>query len=66
MASRNTIRGQSSDFVRMMVEKAQNKEAPASPDAPQLDPHKIEDIVKNLKDKTLPKTKPFQLRKSKF
>ena len=65
MASRNTIRGQSSDFVRMMIEKAQNKEAPASPDAPQLDPHKIEDIVKNLKDSTKPKPKPFELRHKK-
>ncbi len=63
MASRNTIRGQSSDFVRMMIEKAQNKETPASPDAPQLDPHKIEDIVRNLKDKTMPKSKPFEPRR---
>lgn len=63
MASRNTIRGQNSEFVRMIVEKSQRKEAPASAEAPQVDPQKIEDIVKNLKDKTLPKSKQFVPRR---
>ena len=65
MASRNTIRGQSSDFVRMMVEKAKQKEEPANPEAPQVDPKKIEELVKQFKDNAKPQPKPVELRRKK-
>jgi hypothetical protein len=52
--SRDRVRAQSSDFVRMMVEKASKKEEPASPDPIKVDNAQIEKLVKDLQDRKVP------------
>ena len=52
--SRDRVRAQSSDFVRMMVEKASKKEEPASPDPIKVDNAQIEKLVKDLQDRKTP------------
>jgi hypothetical protein len=54
--SKDKIRAQSSDFVRMMVEKAVQKEEPTTPERTKVDNTEIEKLVKDLQNrKTLPK-----------
>lgn len=52
--SKDRVRAQSSDFVRMMVEKASKKEEPASPDPIKVDNAQIEKLVKDLQDRKTP------------
>jgi len=52
--SKERVRAQSSDFVRMMVEKASKKEEPASADPIKVDNAEIEKLVKNLQDRKIP------------
>ncbi len=52
--SKDRVRAQSSDFVRMMVEKASKKEEPASPDPIKVDNAQIEKLVKDLQDRRVP------------
>jgi len=52
--SRDRVRAQSNDFVRMMVEKASKKEEPASPDPIKVDNAQIEKLVKDLQDRKTP------------
>jgi hemerythrin superfamily protein len=55
--SKERVRAQSYDFVKMMVEKASKKEEPASPEPIKVDNAEIEKLVKNLQDRKAP-TKP--------
>ena len=52
--SKDRVRAQSYDFVKMMVEKAGKKEEPASPDPIKVDNAEIEKLVKNLQDRRTP------------
>lgn len=51
---KNRVRASSYDFVKMMVEKANRKEEPASPDPIKVDNAEIEKLVKNLQDRKVP------------
>ena len=63
--SKDRVRAQSSDFVRMMVQKAQQKEEPASAEAIKVDNAEIEKLVKDLQDKRVPVKKSIWEKKSK-
>jgi hemerythrin superfamily protein len=52
--SKERVRAQSYDFVKMMVEKASKKEEPASPEPIKVDNAEIEKLVKNLQDRKTP------------
>ena len=52
--SKDRVRAQSYDFVKMMVQKAQQKEEPASPEPIKVDNAEIEKLVKDLQDRRVP------------
>ncbi|MEM2874216.1 MAG: hypothetical protein QW063_02105 [Candidatus Nanoarchaeia archaeon] len=54
--SRSRVRAQSSDFVRMMVQKAAEKEEPTQPYDNKADTQQIEELVKQLKEQQKPKS----------
>lgn len=52
--SKDRVRAQSSDFVRMMVEKASKKEEATSAEPYRPEPGQIEKLVKDLQEKKIP------------